>query len=145
MTFYNIVSRPEEELWFKYFTVREVSWFFNAGYFAGSVVVTESPTLSFLAWKWLCCEQGRPLHNIIDAAQPKASLRPGSDYSLRTLLGILLNKANHELKKIKSCKVNYKVDYISLVRRPFVAVCLGSPPCWLFQHNHHPLSLSRVS
>lgn len=64
---------------------------------------------------------------------------------LCTLLGILLNKRNHKLKKIKLHKVNYKVDYISLAGRPFVAVCLGSHVWWLFQHNNHPLSLSKVS
>ena len=126
MTFYNIVSRLKKELWFKYFSVREVSWFFTAEYFAISVVVIESPTLYFLAWKWLRHEQYMPLHNTIDLVQPKASLGPGSDCFLRTLLGILLNKENHKLKKIILYKVNYKIDFISRVGWPFVAVCLGS-------------------
>ena len=79
------------------------------------VIVIESPALCFLAWKWLCCGQDMLLHKAIDPAQPKASLGPGSDCFLWTLLGILLNKENHKLKKIKLRKVNYKVDYILLV------------------------------
>lgn len=124
LTFYNIVSRLEEELSFKYFSVKEVSRFSTAEYSAISVTVTENPTLHFLGWKWLCREQDMLLHSTTDPARSKASLGPGSDCFLCTLLGILLNKRNHKLKKIKLRKVNYKVDYISLAGRPFVAVVL---------------------